>query len=167
MHTLIVSTATKVSNWCKKLNEISYTRNITYHSAIKTRPYEAVYGIEPHMEVLHVQQSIELISNANSTQVDKPNHNLEQNTPNDLEVEENDLAQTLEEQQRKQMRMLKTKQVMMRKWCNKVKRKMTKNLVNLKLESVVSIKINKVDAMTPFNPNMLLGKITEIENHYA
>ena len=32
---------------------------------------------------------------------------------------------------------------------------------------VVSIKINKVDTMTPFNPNMLLGKITEIENHYA
>ena len=105
MHTLIVSTATKVSNWCKKLNEISYTRNITYHSAIKTTPSEAVYGIKPHREVLHVQQSIEVISDANSTQMDKPNHNLEQNTPNSLEVEENDLAQTLEEHQRKQTRI--------------------------------------------------------------
>ena len=34
MHTLIANTATKVSNWCKKLGEISYTRNITYHTAI-------------------------------------------------------------------------------------------------------------------------------------
>ena len=106
MHTLIVSTVTKVSNWCKKLNEISYTRNITYQSAIKTTPYEAVYGIKPHREVLHVQQSIEVISDANSTQMDKPNDNLEQNTPNSLEVEENDLAQTVEEHlERKQTRI--------------------------------------------------------------
>ena len=94
MHTLIVSTPAKESNWCKKLNEISYTRNITYHSAIKTTPHEAVYGIEPHREVLRVQQSIEVISDSNSTQLDKPNHNLEQNIPNSLEVEENDLAQS-------------------------------------------------------------------------
>ena len=37
--------------------------------------------------------------------MDKPNHNLEQNTPNSLEVEENDLAQTVEEHQRKQTRI--------------------------------------------------------------
>ena len=134
MHTLIVSTPANESNWCKTLNEISYTRNITYHSAIKTTtPHEAVYDIEPHREVLHVQQRIEVISDSNSTQLDKPNHNLEQNIPNSLEVEENDLAQT-EEHQRKRMTILKTEQVIMRKWCNKVKRKLTKNVVNLKLK---------------------------------
>lgn len=50
--------------------------------------------------MLHVLQSIEVISDLNSTQVEKPNHNLEQNSPNSLEVEENDLIQT-EERQRK------------------------------------------------------------------
>lgn len=59
MHTLIVSTATKVSNWCKKLHKILYTRNITYHFAIKTTPYEAIYGIKSHTEALYVQQSID------------------------------------------------------------------------------------------------------------
>ena len=167
MHTLIVSTATKVSNWCKKLNEISYTRNITYHSAIKTTPYEAVYGIKPHREVLHVQQSIEVISDANSTQVDKPNHNLEQNTPNSLEVGENDLAQTLKEHQRKQTRISENQASYDEKMVQQSKKKDDKKCSQFKVGDVVSIKINKVDTMTPFNPNMLLGKITEIENHYA
>lgn len=58
------------------------------------------HGIKPHREVLHVLQSIEVISDLNSTQVEKPNHNLEQNSPNSLEVEENDPIQT-EERQRK------------------------------------------------------------------
>ena len=40
-----------------------------------------------------------------------------------------------------------------------------KKCSQFKVGDVVSIKINKVDTMTPFNPNMLLGKITEIENH--
>ena len=62
MHTLIVSTAEKDSNWCRKLGEISYTRNISYHTAIQTTRYEAVYGMKPHREVL--QQSIQITSEA-------------------------------------------------------------------------------------------------------
>ena len=100
MHTLIASTATKVSNWCKKLGEISYTRNITYHTAIKTSPYEAVYRIKPHKELL--QQSMEINPEINSPQVDDLNHNLEENARNTTEVEaEHDLSQP-EEHQRKQ-----------------------------------------------------------------
>ena len=134
MHTLIVSTPAKESNWCKKLNEISYIRNITYHSAIKTTtPHEAVYGIEPHREVLHVQQSIEVISDSNSTQLDKPNHNLEQNIPNSLEVEENDLAQT-EEHQRKRMTISEIRASYNEKMVQQSKKKADKNVVNLKLK---------------------------------
>ena len=36
-----------------------------------------------------------------------------------------------------------------------------------KVGDVVSIKIDKVDKPSPFYPNLLLGKITELENHYA
>ena len=35
--------------------EASYTRNISYHRAIKVSPYEAVYGIKHHREKLNEQ----------------------------------------------------------------------------------------------------------------
>ena len=103
MHTLIASTATKVLNWCQKLGEISYTRNITYHTAIKTSPYGAVYGIKPHRELL--QQSMEVIHEINSPQVEELNHNLAQNARNSPEVEaDHDLSQP-EERQRKRRKI--------------------------------------------------------------
>ena len=42
----------KVNKWCKCTLEISYTMNITYHSAIKTTPYEATFGFKAHRETL-------------------------------------------------------------------------------------------------------------------
>ena len=47
------------------------------------------------------------------------------------------------------------------------KKKADKKCSQFKVRDVISIKINKVNNMTPFTPNMLIGKITEIENHYA
>ena len=34
------------------MNQAAYTRNISYHHAIKASPYEAVFGIKPHREIL-------------------------------------------------------------------------------------------------------------------
>ena len=42
----------KVDKWCKCTLEISYTMNITYHSAIKTTPYEVTFGFKAHRETL-------------------------------------------------------------------------------------------------------------------
>ena len=51
---LIMSTSSQnVKKWCEKVTEEAYTRNISYHRAIKMTPYEAVYGIKAHREVLH------------------------------------------------------------------------------------------------------------------
>ena len=47
------------------------------------------------------------------------------------------------------------------------KKKAGQKSSQFKVEDVVSIKIDKVDKPSPFYPNMLLGKITELENHYA
>ena len=47
------------------------------------------------------------------------------------------------------------------------KKKADKKSSQFKVGDVVSIKIDKVDKRSPFHPNMLLGKITEIENQYA
>ena len=114
----------------------------TYQSAIKTTPYEAVYGTKLHREELHVQQSIEVISDSNSAQVDKPNHNLEQNTPNSLEVEENDLAQT-EERQRKQMRISINQASYNEKIMQQSKKKADKKCSQFKVGDVASFYQNK------------------------
>ena len=47
------------------------------------------------------------------------------------------------------------------------KKKADKKCSQFKVGDVVSIKINKVNKMTPFTPNMLIEKIPDIENHYA
>ena len=55
---LIMSTSSQnVKKWCEKVAEAAYTRNISYHRAIKMTPYEAVYGIKAHREVFHSQIS--------------------------------------------------------------------------------------------------------------
>lgn len=165
MHTLIASTATKVSNWCKKLGEISYTRNITYHTAIKTSPYEAVYGIKPHRKLLN--QSMEVIHEINSPQVEELNHNLKQNAPNSPEVGADlDLSQP-EERQRKRRKISKNQEAYNQKMVQQSKKKAEQKSSKFNVGDVVSIKIDKVDKPSPFYPNMLLGKITELENHYA
>ena len=160
MHTLIVSTAEKDSNWCRKLGEISYTRNISYHTAIQTTPYEAVYGMKPHGEVL--QQSIQITSEG-------PNHNLEQNPRKrslEVHVEENDQAPT-EERERKRTKISENQARYNEKTVQQSKKKADKKSSQFKVGDVVSIKIDKVDKRSRFDPNMLLGKITEIENQYA
>ena len=46
-----------INKWCQYTREASYTRNISYHRAIKVSPYEAVYGIKPHREKLNEQSN--------------------------------------------------------------------------------------------------------------
>ena len=54
MRALIMSTSSKnLKKWCKKAQEAAYTRNISYHRAIKMTLYEAVYSIKAHREVIH------------------------------------------------------------------------------------------------------------------
>ena len=36
--------------WCQILDETAYKKNISYHRAIKTSPYQVVFGITPHKE---------------------------------------------------------------------------------------------------------------------
>ena len=46
--------------------------------------------------------------------------------------------------------------------------KETRNKVNkFKIDDFVSIKIDKVDKMSPLHPNVLLGKVPEVDNSYA
>ena len=57
MRALIMSTSsTSVQKWCEKASEAAYTRNISYHRAIKMTPYEPVYGIKSHGECEHHEE---------------------------------------------------------------------------------------------------------------
>lgn len=49
------STNRKVKRWCSYTREASYTRNISYHRAIKMSPYEAVFHVKPHREIVDTE----------------------------------------------------------------------------------------------------------------
>ena len=104
MHTCIVSTAGKnVSNWCKYLGEVCYTHNISYHSATKTTPYEAVFGMKPHREV-STPATQQVISDENYDQLEDADAHLEESTSEIIEVEDNNETFT-EERQRKRIKI--------------------------------------------------------------
>lgn len=165
MHTFIVSTVGKnISNWCKYLGEVSYTQNISYHTATKTTPYEAVYGMKPHREVL--THGIPIISDENSDQLEDTNTHLEESINENLEVEDNGET-SKEERQTKRLKISENQTKYNEKMVQQSQKKATKKCNQFKVGDVVSIKIDKVDKASLFHPNMLLGKIIEIENQYA
>ena len=116
-----------------------------------------------------LEQSMEVIHEINSPQVEELNHNLEQNARNSPEVEaDHDLSQP-EEHQRKRQKISKNQEAYNQKMVQQSKKKAEQKSSHFKVGDVhvFSIKIDKVDKPSPFYPNMLLGKITELENHYA
>ena len=66
LQTLIASKASQVSNWWLFLREISYTKNIIYDTAIKTTPYEVIFGFKPFREVRSTENHISETVNAKS-----------------------------------------------------------------------------------------------------
>ena len=50
------TSSTSVQKWCEKASEAAYTRNISYHRAIKMTPYEALYGFKSHRECEHPEE---------------------------------------------------------------------------------------------------------------
>ena len=159
LHTLIVSTTRNNSKWCSCLSNISYTRNITFHTAINTTPYEAVFGIKPHREISQDK-------NTDTHSEDCSQEPEQLNTNQDLHVEHHE--QTLnDERQTKQQKICDSQAQYNEKMIKQSNKKAKKKSSDFKIDDVVSIKIDKVDKTAPFHPNMLLGKITEIENSYA
>ena len=163
MCTLIISTAGKdVKHWCQYLNEVSYTRNITHHRAIRTTPYEAVYGMKPHREIIshfpenisgedidtvHVQDQLEQATSESHHQVEDLEESFDQRLRKRQKISEN--------QQKYNQTMIKQTQTKL------------DSRKRFKVGDMVSVKIDKVDKTSPIHPNMLLGKITQFENAYA
>ena len=146
MRSLIISTAEKhIQKWCHYTKEASYARNISYHRAIKLTPYEAVYGIKPHREII--------------------NSNAKENTQNDSQ-EENDqeVSGKDEEPPNKRQKIIENQTKYNTDMVNQTKRKQQNKQPKFKISDMVAVKIDKVDKTNPLHPNMLLGKIISIEH---
>ena len=150
MRSLIVSTADKnINKWCQYTREASYTRNISYHRAIKVPPYEAVYGIKPHREKLNEQSK--------ESQSEQEENDLEESN------EKSSQPQQDEDQPRKRQKIIENQTKYNAAMVNQTKRKQEKKQPKFKVADMVAVKIDKVDKTSPLHPNMLLGKITSIE----
>ncbi|XP_078350835.1 uncharacterized protein LOC144635622 [Oculina patagonica] len=142
MRALIISTNKETSKWCESTREAAYVRNISYHRAIKQSPYEAVYGIKPHREQLSPSMA--------------PDEETEVEAPSTTHMETDETRKMINESQEQYNTKMKkqTRQQSLRK-------------KSFKVNDMVSIKIDKVDKITPLHPNLLIGKITAIENSHA
>ena len=149
------SSAKNLEKWCECTMEAAYTMNITFHRAIGTTPYEAVFGLKAHHEnILNTDEGnlpddqagdAEKLKSPGKHSADK--HERET-------VERPSKRQKIREQQTQ----YNTKMIKQTKQAKKA---------HFKVDDMVAIKIDRVDKTSPIHPNMLLGKIMEIDNEYA
>jgi hypothetical protein len=139
---MISSTNKKVKRWCSYTREAAYTRNISYHRAIKMCPYEAVFHVKPHREIVDTE-----------TEKDDDDDDLESAELDDEEIEMPNKRHKIIENQRKYNTSM----------IEQTKKRQRRKIPKFKVSDMVAVKIHKVDKTTPFHPNMLLGKIMEVE----
>ena len=154
MRSLIIGTADKnIHKWCQYTREASYTRNISYHRAIKLSPYEAVYGIKPHRE-----------KTANKEVTEESEERESEEEENSVkEANEKTTQQSSEEPPRKRQKIIENQTKYNTDMVKQTKRRQEKKQPKFKLSDMVAVKIDKVDKTNPLHPNMLLGKIISIE----
>ena len=149
MRAIIVSQTRGTARWCEYTMEAAYTRNISYHRAIKQSPYEAVFGIKPHREKLPTSNNEEI-------------PDLEAETPTEVDAGQD----AIDDQRSKKRKSIRENQDAYN--CKMMKQTLKNSQgKSFKVDDMVSIKIDKVDKTTAMHPNMLIGKITAIEDKYA
>jgi len=141
-----------LDRWCECTMEVSYTMNITLHRAIHTTPYEAVFGIKAHRENL---------KNTTDEDVNDQEHDVHvTSSKNMADIEDCETAerpakcQTICQQQTQYNKQM-------------IKQTKQSRKAHFKVNEVVAIKIDRVYKTSPIHPNMLLGKIVEIDNDNA
>ena len=165
-----------LNTWCRFVGEAAYERNVTIHRATSKSPYELVFGILPHrsmpttpspeqcssMEADRQQESEdenECAENAIETEVEEPTRVSDINNPTSKRKAEESSSQN-----RKQMKSQTNEKQ------NKYNEKMKSARPSVKkfeVNDYVCVKIDKVDKSTALHPNVLFGKIVEMENTYA
>ena len=173
-----------LGKWCAVLGEAAYKKNITLHRAINKVPYEVVFGVLPRKEmpegtVDHTDESKQFTTQEKEN---TPTLALEFDEPSSQDdfpppSQNTDVAQPLltdlqvgppVENPNKRKRAATNACVSEKQECYNKKMKESRNKVDrFKIDDFVCIKIDKVDKSSPLHPNVLLGKVTEVQNNYA
>lgn len=140
MRAIIISSSKDVRKWCSYSKEAAYTRNISYHRAIKMSPYEAVFHMKPHRETVVIQEAEKDDISEDTAAAENegmPQTKRQKVIENQTRYNNSMIVQTEARQLRKRPKY--------------------------KISDMVAVKIDKVDKTSPFHANMLLGKIIEIQ----
>ena len=152
---------------CKCTLEISHTTNITYHSAIKTTPYDATFGFKAHRETLPLPiqtiiklQRIICMKLQSPVQINSVSPKKQSRTkrPSSHENERSEVDSRQQKRKKIEENQAEYNQQMVHQ-TNKVKQ------AKFKEGDTVSIKIERVDKKNPLHPNMLFGKILNFSNY--
>ena len=168
-----------LNKWCKVLSEGAYKKNISLHRAIKTVPYEVVFEMLPWKEIpLHRKNQVqldvvegELIDTNSETATEFNEISESTNNPNGsgkspMESSTADHPGTSAENPHKRKATEEYITGQQQKYNKKIKE--SRGRVNkFKIGDFVSIKIDKVDKTSPLHPNVLLGKVIEVQESYS
>ena len=173
-----------LGKWCTVLGEAAYKKNITLHRAINKVPYEVVFSMLPRKEMpegtedqTDEREQFTTLENENaptlasdfaepSSQDDLPppsqNTNRAQPSVTDLQVGPS------VENPNKRKHATTHECVSEKQDCYNKKMKESRNKVDrFKIDDFICIKIDQVDKSSPLHPNVLLGKVMEVEKNYA
>ena len=174
------------NKWCEVVHEAVYKKNISLHRAIHNTPYYVVFGKEPNKEChdgktndqLPQEDSVTKNETTGPEQVE-----MENDTPINKTLNENSTMQYKatrakeekceSEQANKEVsesrkRKAIAQSVMDNQTEYNKKMKLSRSKPSrFKVDDYVTIKIDKVDKITPLHPNVILGKIISMENDYA
>ena len=140
----------ELNSWCSVLGEAAYKKNITIHAATKQIPYVVVFGKKPWKETNNNGLSTE-DSEQTSTIV----------TPSSSSQK-----RQLEEESEQRKKMQKTVNENQEQYNAKMKQARSKK-TSFNVDDIVAIKIDKVDKTSPLHPNVLIGKVLQVENNYT
>ena len=174
-----------LGKWCTVLGEAACKKNITLHRAINKVPYEIVFGILPRKETpgrteddhiedseQHTTQEEQNSPNLLASELKDPssqddlsapfeNANAGQPSVADLQVEP-----SVENRNKRKYAIHECVRGNQESYNKKMKKSRNK-VEDFKIDEFVSIKIDKVDKTSPLHPNVLLAKVTEVDDNYA
>ena len=177
----------RLGKWCLVLSEAAYKKNITEHRAISQVPYEVVFGLFPTKEMHdgtdedHSEESEQMTTmeeeenapslvstfNEPTCQNDLPppseNTNLAQPYVADVQVVGPSVENPNKRKHHVTHECVSEKQTIYNKKMKASRVKVDK----FKIDDFVFIKTDKVDKTSPLHPNLLLGKVIEVENNYT
>ena len=155
-----MSTDKKVDHWCERTLESSYTMNISYHSTIKTSPYEAVFGFKAHREkATPLPEACEQYDTETETDQEKTPPAAQTSSESGTKRHETDHERS-SERLKKRRKIQESQEKYNQKMVDSSKERRQK----FKINDLVSIKIDKVDKST-LHPNLLMAKIVSVDSY--